>query len=201
MARASDAVLKIAWLLAAVICIFTTENLWVDRWLQQKSHHKLPSLMPEALGPAWLLILLGLGISLILLAVCQLLLMRDAVVSKRKKVFTGVVVLAAAILSGGWFVATGGTALAKRSRIASSPGKRRVVLRWQASTTPNVRYNVYRGAYGRVHPDKLNSQPIEGTTFTDTTVASGQAYWYVVKAVNEKGEESQESNETSATIP
>jgi len=201
MARASDAVVRIVWVLGAAICVFTIENIWIDPWVVRRSHHRLPSFVPEALGPAWFMILLALGITVILLVVCQVLLMRDASVSKRKKVSTGVVFLAAAILSGGWFVATGGTTLAKRSRTASAPGKRSVVLQWKASTTPNVRYNVYRGPYWGVYPDKLNSEPIEGTTFTDTTVLSGQAYWYVVKAINAKGEEGQGSNATSATIP
>ncbi len=201
MARTSDAVVRIVLVLAAAICVFTIENIWIDPWAVRRSHHRLPSFVPEALGPAWFMILLALGISVIFLVVFQVLLMRDASVSKRKKVSTGVVFLAAAILSGGWFVATGGTTLAKRSRTASAPGKRSVVLQWKASTTPKVRYNVYRGPYWGAHPDKLNSEPIEGTTFTDTTVVSGQGYWYAVKAVNEKGEESQASNETSVTIP
>jgi len=201
MARASDAVVRITWLLAAAICVFTVENIWIDSWVVRRSHHRLPSFVPEALGAAWFVILLALAIGVIFLLVCQILLLRDTGVSKRGKISAGIVVLAAMILCGAWFAATGGAVLAKRVRTADAPEKRSVVLRWQASTTPNVRYNVYRGPYWRVHPDKLNSTPIAETTFTDATVASGQAYWYVVKAVNGKGEESQASNETSATIP
>ena len=200
MARASDAVVRITWVLAGAICVFTVENIWIDPWVVRRSHHRLPSFVPEALGAAWFLILLALAIAVIFLLVCQILLVRDADASKGKKISAGIVVLAAMILSAGWIAATGG-AVAKRIRTGGALGKRSVVLRWQASTTPNARYNVYRGPYWRVHPDKLNSMPIRETTFTDTTVVSGQAYWYVVKAVNEKGEESQASNETSATIP
>jgi len=76
-----------------------------------------------------------------------------------------------------------------------------VVLRWQASTTLNARYNVYRGPSAGNHPDKLNSTPIEGTTFTDTNAVSGQTYWYAVRAINEKGEESSEFSETSVKVP
>jgi hypothetical protein len=47
----------------------------------------------------------------------------------------------------------------------------------------------------------LNSAPIDGTTFTDTTAVSGQTYWYVVRAINNKGELSSESNETVVTVP
>ena len=203
MARAIDKVLKVAWVLAAFICAFTTENVWIDPWVQRRSHHKLPSLVPDARGGVWFLILLALGITVILLVVCQVLLMRDERVSKRQKWLTGIFVLVTAMLSGEWFAATGGVTLASRNlgATAATPQKRSVLLRWQASTTPNVRYNIYRGPSSGIHPDKLNSTPIDGVTFTDTNVVNGQTYWYVVRAVNAKGEESFESNEASVAIP
>src|SRR5262245_52897359 len=196
MARPNDAILKISWLLSAAICAFTAYNLWIDPWLQRKSHHKLPSFVPDALGGAWFLLLLAFVITVILLIVCQVLLMRDATLPTRKKLVTGILVATAALLSTAWFVTTSGTTLSTRIKAGGAPQKRAVVLKWQASTTPNVRYNIYRGPFWGVHPDKLNSTPIEGTTFTDTTVVSGQTYWYIVRAVNAKGEESFESNET-----
>ena len=201
MARASDAILKTAWVIALAVCAFTAENLWIDRWLQRKSRHKLPSFVPEALGGAWFLILLALVIIVIQLIVCQVLLMRDPTLPKRKKVVTGILVAAAALLSGAWFVTTSGTTLATRSGQAGAPQKRSVVLRWQPSTTPDLRYNVYSGPFWGIHPDKLNSTPIEGTSFTDATVVNGQTYWYIVRAVNAKGEESFESNVAEASIP
>ena len=203
MARPSNSMLKISWLLSAAICIFAAENLWIDSWLQRKSHHKLPSFVPEALGGAWFLILLVLVVTVVLLIVCQVLLMRDATLPKRKKVVTAILVVAAALLSGAWFAAGSGTALATRITAGKSgaPQRRSVALKWQPSTTPNVKYNIYRGPDGGVQRDKLNSAPIEGTTFTDTTVVSGQKYWYIVRAVNAKGEESFESNVANATIP
>ena len=201
MAR-SEAILKIAGMFAAAVCAFTTENLWLDPWLQRKSHHKLPSFVPEALGGAWFLIFLVLVITVIQLVVCQVLLMRDVTLPKAKKVATGILVAAAALLSGAWLVTTSSTTLATRSAgQAGAPQKRSVTLRWQPSTTPDVRYNVYRGAMSGIYPDKLNSTPIEGTTFTDATVVNGQTYWYMVRAINAKGEESFESNEAKATIP
>jgi len=201
MARASDAVVRVVWVLAAMICVFAIENIWIDPWVARRSHHRLPSFLPDALGTPWFLVLLALALGVLFLVVCQVLLLRAAAVAKREKVLTSFAVLAAAMLAGGWFVATGGMALARQSHSANSPGKRSVVLRWKASRSPNVRYNVYRGPSSRFHPEKLNSAPIEGTTFTDTTVVGGQSYWYVVKAVNAKGEESQASEEMSAKIP
>ena len=203
MARPSDSILKIAWFLSAAICAFTAENLWIDPWLQRKSHNKLPSFVPEAFGGAWSLILLALVITVILLIVFQILAMRDATLPRRKKVVTGILVAAAALLSSVWFVATSGTtltALTARSA-ANTPQKRSVTLRWQASPTPNVKYNIYRGPFQGVHPEKLNGAPIDGLMFTDTTVQSGMTYFYAVRAVNAKGEESLASNESSAAIP
>jgi len=201
MARASDGVVRMVWVLAAAVSAFTIENIWIDPWVARRSHHRLPSFVPDPLDTSWFLVLLVLAIGILFLVVCQVFLIRAAGVLKRQKILTSLAVLAAAILAGGWFVKTGGMVLAARSHTASAPGQHRVVLRWKASTTPNVRYNVYRGSSPRFHPEKLNSTPIEGTTFTDTTVVSGQSYWYVVKAVSEKGEESQPSEEMSAKIP
>jgi hypothetical protein len=160
-------------------------------------------LVPEALGGAWFLILTGLAITVTLLVVCQVLLMRDARMAGWRKALTGVLVVAAALLSSRWFVATGGTNLAERrsAEAAGSPQKRTVVLRWQASATANVRYNVYRGPWSGIYPDKLNDTPIEGLTYSDTSAVSGQTYWYVVRAINNKGELSSESNETVVTVP
>ena len=197
MAQSSDRVVRMVWVLAAAVSAFTIENIWIDPWVARRSHHRLPSFVPDAQGTSWFLVLLMLAIGILFLVACQVLLIRAAGVSKRQKILTSLAFLAAAILAGGWFVKTGGLALAARRHT----GQRSVVLRWKASTTRNIRYNVYRGSSSRFHPEKLNSTPIEGTTFRDTTVVSGHSYWYVVKAVSEKGEESQPSEEMSATIP
>jgi hypothetical protein len=48
---------------------------------------------------------------------------------------------------------------------------------------------------------KLNSTPIAPTNETDSTVQSGQNYFYVVTAVDSSNVESAYSNEVSAVIP
>lgn len=64
-------------------------------------------------------------------------------------------------------------------------------LSWTASTTPNVTYNVYRAAVVTgPFTTKVNTLPISGTTFKDTTVAAGQTYFYVATAVAVSGTES-----------
>jgi hypothetical protein len=70
MARAGDAMARIAWVLAGAICVYTIENIWIDPWAARRSHHRLPSFVPAALGGAWFLILMGLAITVILLVVC-----------------------------------------------------------------------------------------------------------------------------------
>jgi hypothetical protein len=193
-----SAIGRIACGLAAIVCAFTAENIWIDPWLARKSHHRLPSFLPEPLGGWWFLVLLSLGLAVVLLLVCQVLLMKDGATPVWKRTLSGIFVIGTIVLAGEWFVATGGMKLVQRS-VPAPP--RSVVLRWKASTTPGVKYNVYRGPFFGVHPEKLNSAPIDGLTFTDANVESGATYYYVVRAINAAGEESVESNELGVTIP
>ena len=86
----------------------------------------------------------------------------------------------------------------------SGTGVHDVILTWVASTTSGVAgYNVYRGANsGGEGATPLNSTPIAGTTFTDSNVLCGQAYYYIVTAVAPDGTgQSPDSSEVSATVP
>ena len=74
-----------------------------------------------------------------------------------------------------------------------------VTLNWVSSTTPSVTYNVYRSTASGVYSSPLASS-ISSTTYTDSTVQSGQTYYYVVTAVNSGGA-SGRSNESPAVIP
>jgi fibronectin type 3 domain-containing protein len=77
-----------------------------------------------------------------------------------------------------------------------------VSLSWNASSTPNVQYNVYRGTqHLGPYPTKLSSAPQSGTTFTDSTVQNGTTYYYVVTAIDAQSRESIYSSEVSAAIP
>jgi len=62
-------------------------------------------------------------------------------------------------------------------------------------------YNVYRGTVSGGPYSKLNSSLIAPTTYTDSTVQSGQTYFYVVAAVDASNVESAYSNTISAIIP
>ena len=197
--RARSPIARTAWISVGTICLIAVENIWIDPWMARRSHHRLPSFVPEALGGTWFLVLLALVIALTLAVFCEVLLMKDAGLARWKKALTGTAVLAAAILAGEWFVATGGMIVVEQMHLHRR--HHAVMLHWQASTTKNVRYNIYRGPTPGFHPDKLNSAPIDGLTFTDTTAENRTRYYYVARAVDATGQESSDSNETFASVP
>lgn len=76
-------------------------------------------------------------------------------------------------------------------------------LTWTASTTPSVTYNVFR-ATSSTGPftTPLNSSPITGLTYTDTSVVAGTTYYYVATAVATGGVQSADSSPpVQAAIP
>ena len=62
MAQSSDRVVRMVWVLAAAVSAFTIENIWIDPWVARRSHHRLPSFVPDAQGTSWFLVLLMLAI-------------------------------------------------------------------------------------------------------------------------------------------
>lgn len=86
------------------------------------------------------------------------------------------------------------------SNSAAGGSAHTVSLTWQPSTSNNVvAYNVYRGTTSGNYA-LLNSMN-SSTSYTDTTVQGGQAYYYVVTAVDSSGAESPYSNVAHAVIP
>jgi fibronectin type 3 domain-containing protein len=84
----------------------------------------------------------------------------------------------------------------------SLPPSHSVSLSWDASTSTGVvGYYVDRGTQSGGPYTRLTSSPIEATLYTDTSVAAGTTYYYVVTAVDGNGLESGYSNQASATIP
>lgn len=80
------------------------------------------------------------------------------------------------------------------------PVSHSVSLAW-AGTSSVIGYYVYRGAQATGPFSKLNSSPDPATAYTDSTVASGQTYYYVTTAVDSSGIETAYSNVAQATIP
>jgi hypothetical protein len=75
-----------------------------------------------------------------------------------------------------------------------------VNLSWTPSTPSVIGYNVYSSRVSGGPYVKLNATPTAATTYTDTTVQSGQTY-YVTTAVGSNNSESGLSAEVSAVVP
>ena len=85
---------------------------------------------------------------------------------------------------------------------ASPPPSHSVALSWDASTSTDVvGYYVSRGTQSGGPYARLTSSPITATVYTDSSVAAGATYYYVVTALAGNGLESDYSNQASATIP
>ena len=77
-----------------------------------------------------------------------------------------------------------------------------VGLSWDASTSPNiVGYNIYRRPSANGLYTKINSSLDPNATYSDTTVQSGETYYYVTTAIDNQGVESAYSHQPEATIP
>lgn len=85
--------------------------------------------------------------------------------------------------------------------LQATAGEGLVDLEWRAPNNPAsipVRYSVYRGtASGTYDPTPIVTG-LAQTSFTDTAVTGGTAYFYVVRATNSSGD-SPNSNEATAT--
>ncbi len=76
-----------------------------------------------------------------------------------------------------------------------------VDLTWTASTSTDVvGYNIYRGTVSGGPYVILNSAPATADTYADSTVQSGQTYFYMVRSLDGNGTESTNSTEVSASI-
>jgi len=82
---------------------------------------------------------------------------------------------------------------------ASSVRQHSVTLSWKASTSAVAGYNVYRRSTSGLI--KLNSLPVTGTSYLDSTVQAGQTYYYMTRAVSSKGTESTTSTEVRVGVP
>jgi fibronectin type 3 domain-containing protein len=76
-----------------------------------------------------------------------------------------------------------------------------VTLDWTSSTSAVIGYNVYRGTVSGGPYTQLNSSLVTTKQYQDSSVQSGQTYYYVVTAVDSSHVESANSNQVSATIP
>ena len=106
--------------------------------------------------------------------------------------------LAAVLVFTGLFGGCGTTGATANQTTAA--GTHLVELSWNpGSTSSVVKYNVYRSSQAAGPFDLLNSAA--GAAYTDSTVQSGQTYYYAVTSVDSNGAESAYSNVAVATIP
>jgi archaellum component FlaF (FlaF/FlaG flagellin family) len=79
--------------------------------------------------------------------------------------------------------------------------QRSIALHWDESTSHVVGYFVYRSSKPSGPYAKLNPNPSSGTSYIDSSVASGQMYFYVVTCINSENIESAYSEQVSVTVP
>ena len=81
-------------------------------------------------------------------------------------------------------------------------GSHTVTLTWVASPSPNLQgYRVYRSQTSGGPYANVSGAPVASLQFTDSSVANGQDYFYVVTSVDSNGLESVPTSEVSAQIP
>jgi P pilus assembly chaperone PapD len=76
-----------------------------------------------------------------------------------------------------------------------------VTLNWTPSASSYAGFNVYRGSLSGGSYTKVNSALMATTSYLDTSVATGQTYYYVATEVDSTGAESVYSSEVIATVP
>lgn len=85
---------------------------------------------------------------------------------------------------------------------SQTPGTQHTVdLSWGASTSPVLGYYTYRGTQSGGPYSRLNSTPQPATSYSDSTVQSGQTYYYVVTSMGTDSVESAYSNQATAVVP
>jgi hypothetical protein len=82
----------------------------------------------------------------------------------------------------------------------TQPVSHSVSLSWTTSSSV-AGYNIYRGTQVSGPFTRINPSLETATVYTDSSVSSGQTYYYATTAVNSSGVESGYSNVAQATIP
>lgn len=191
-------VLRIIWLVASVLVLFTAENIWLAPWLKNKLP-LIPNLAPEALSGFWFLALLAISVFSILLIVAQVLVALDRGIPLRKRVGTGLATLSAVLLCVLWARVTVGSSSVPQSQQGNKGHS--VTLTWAASKSPVKGYNVYRGTKSGGPYSRINPSLVQGLSYEDRDVKSRKTYYYVSRSVDANGRESLNSSEIAATIP
>jgi hypothetical protein len=98
--------------------------------------------------------------------------------------------------------ATNSQLVIQLSGVGAQKGQQQsVALNWDRSASQVVGYFVYRSSQPSGPYAKLNPQANPETSYTDSSVVSGQTYFYVVTSVNSENIESAYSGQASVTVP
>jgi fibronectin type 3 domain-containing protein len=97
--------------------------------------------------------------------------------------------------------ATNSPATVTLSGSGTAPVQHTAVLSWQASGSTAAGYNVYRSSTSGGPYTRLNSTIDATASYSDSTVQSGQTYYYVVTQLDSTGLESGYSSQVTAVIP
>jgi len=84
---------------------------------------------------------------------------------------------------------------------AAAPATHSVTLSWSPSSSGYEGFNIYRSTVSGGPYSRVDGFMIPTTSFTDSSVNSGQTYYYVATQVDTTGTESGYSGEVSAAIP
>jgi fibronectin type 3 domain-containing protein len=86
--------------------------------------------------------------------------------------------------------------------VFSGPGQQAFIdLIWTPVNDADLEgYNIYRHEAGGAAV-KLNSEAVRTPAFRDMQMVSGKTYFYSVSAVDQRGNESARSEETSESVP
>jgi fibronectin type 3 domain-containing protein len=86
------------------------------------------------------------------------------------------------------------------TNLTATAGDSIVDLTWNASlATDTAGYFIYRSLTSGSGYTRVNTTPVSETSYRDSNLPKGTTYYYVVKAVDNWGNESNPSNEVSAT--
>jgi hypothetical protein len=91
-------------------------------------------------------------------------------------------------------------ALSVPSNFTATAGDGSVSLDWDDNAEVSLAgYNLYRAFFSGSSYIKIHTTPLTSSNYTDTTVNNGTTYYYIVKATDNAGNESESSIEVSAT--
>lgn len=96
--------------------------------------------------------------------------------------------------------ATNSPAMIATSGTGVDDQKHTVALNWAAESNGVTGFNAYVAITSGGPYLKLTSSPLKTPTFTDSSVQTGQTYYYVVTAVNSSNQESAYSSEAAAVV-